>query len=219
MQHLTTISPYERPEPFLPPYIPQELSTVINPWTLFFSPISTQPVRPGSLQCGDQHGLLHLTPREGTVPVSTVWVRNSRKMPLTQYALRLTRSPSSRYCQPEEQPISSPDAANGLSPRSSNDPILTAFAQLGALRLNAKRGLITLSSISREFVIAESGQSLSLQLDNDEKDRLWHGAGPLHSSFGRTPGPALTSFFCESPHESFAFIPDLRDDDRFKDTP
>jgi signal transduction histidine kinase len=29
----------------------------------------------------------------------------------------------------------------------------------------------------------------------------------------------LTSFFCESPHESYAFVPDLRDDDRFKDMP
>ncbi|KIN03519.1 hypothetical protein OIDMADRAFT_116731, partial [Oidiodendron maius Zn] len=112
----------------------------------------------------------------------------------------------------------SPDAAKENSPRSSDDPILTAFAQLGALRLNAKRGFITLSTISKEFIIAESGQSLSLQQDNDEKDRLWHGAGPMESSC-RSPGPVLTSFFCESPQETYVFISDLREDDRFKDMP
>lgn len=65
---------------------------------------------------------------------------------------------------------------------------MTAFAQLGALRLKAERGVITLSTGCREWIIAESGQSLSLQQDNDETDKLWHGVGVL-KTVGCTSSP------------------------------
>lgn len=61
--------------------------------------------------------------------------------------------------------------------------MLSAFAQLGALRLNAKRGVITLASNSKEYIIAESSQSLSLQQDNDAQDKLWHGIGAFDCEY------------------------------------
>jgi hypothetical protein len=61
--------------------------------------------------------------------------------------------------------------------QSSNDPSLTAFAQLGAHRLKAKRGLITLSTRDIEYIVAESGVGLGLQQDDDSNDPLWHGTG------------------------------------------
>lgn len=64
---------------------------------------------------------------------------------------------------------------------------------MGALRCEAKRGLITLSSGSTEYIIAESGQRLSLQKDDDETDRLWHGEGKLIRETGM--GPTISSIF------------------------
>jgi signal transduction histidine kinase len=90
---------------------------------------------------------------------------------------------------------------------------------LGALRLNAKRGFITLSTISREFIIAESGRSLSLQREDDEQqDPLWHGIGAT-DAYGSTPGPVVTTHFCESAGETHLVVSDMSKDDRFKDMP
>jgi signal transduction histidine kinase len=101
-----------------------------------------------------------------------------------------------------------------VTPRSSNDPILTAFAQLGALRLNVKRGLITLSTNCKEYIIAESGQSLSLQKDDDEQDRLWHGIGQISCTTGA--GPELASIFCTAGESlTHLAINDLTKDEQF----
>lgn len=62
-------------------------------------------------------------------------------------------------------------------PRSSRDKALTAFAQLGCLRLNAKRGVVTLIDSEKQFIIAEATKSLSL-LDDAQHvpgDELWFG--------------------------------------------
>ncbi|EPE31883.1 CheY-like protein [Glarea lozoyensis ATCC 20868] len=81
-----------------------------------------------------------------------------------------------RYYQPDEEKAKiNPDGSR--VPQASSDPILTAFAQLGALRMNTKRGIITLSTSTAEFMLAESGKALSLQKDDDEHDQLWHGVG------------------------------------------
>ncbi|EHK96021.1 putative Sensor protein gacS [Glarea lozoyensis 74030] len=80
------------------------------------------------------------------------------------------------YYQPDEEKAKiNPDGSR--VPQASSDPILTAFAQLGALRMNTKRGIITLSTSTAEFMLAESGKALSLQKDDDEHDQLWHGVG------------------------------------------
>jgi hypothetical protein len=89
---------------------------------------------------------------------------------------------TSRYFQPLGI---SPESGDGLDQartrQSSSDPALTAFAQLGAHRLKAKRGLITLSTKDTEYIAAESGVGLGLQQDDDSKDPLWHGTGYVSS--------------------------------------
>lgn len=57
------------------------------------------------------------------------------------------------------------------------DVALAAFAQLGALRLNARRCIVSLSSSNVEYVLAESTRTLSLQYDTTENtsDELWIG--------------------------------------------
>lgn len=109
----------------------------------------------------------------------------------------------------------------GVSRGSGNDLSLTAFAQLGALRLNAKRVIISLVGRDTEYVIAEASKTLSLQDDNrhHEGDQLWHGVGPLQSTalmgsvlmdlLAGTSQPAL-------PHLA---INDLSKDERFCQLP
>lgn len=119
-----------------------------------------------------------------------------------------------RYYQPAQE-SGTADAQSPTVPQSSSDPCLTAFAQLGALRLNAKRGLITLSSISAEYILAEAGQSLSLQKDDDHKDRLWHGVGVLKDNSGL--GPDLVKLFCTPEADvPFVVINDLTKHETFK---
>jgi len=71
-----------------------------------------------------------------------------------------------------------------IAARSSADPVLTAFAQLGAHRLRGKRGLITLSTRDTEYILAEATVGLGLQQDNDKNDPLWHGAVALKENCG-----------------------------------
>ncbi|GJC86108.1 hybrid signal transduction histidine kinase A [Colletotrichum liriopes] len=57
------------------------------------------------------------------------------------------------------------DANNLIPPlelRSSSDPALTAFAELGALRLHASRALVSLFDSKYQYIVAEATPSLSL---------------------------------------------------------
>jgi signal transduction histidine kinase len=92
---------------------------------------------------------------------------------------------------------------------------LTAFAQLGALRLDAKRGVITVSAKDREYIIAESGQRLSLQQDDDEDDKLWHGVGWLAQT---GMAQEFATIFSAKDAPSHIYVGDLSKDERFKDT-
>ncbi|TVY78234.1 Autoinducer 2 sensor kinase/phosphatase LuxQ [Lachnellula suecica] len=120
-----------------------------------------------------------------------------------------------RYYQPDDAPTT-PDEKH--VPKASSDPCLTAFAQLGALRLNTKRGLITLSTGSAEFIIAESGQALSLQQDDDENDRLWHGVGTFKcpTSTHITIGSEVVNHFCRT-GDHYLVVNDATKDDVYKD--
>lgn len=66
-----------------------------------------------------------------------------------------------------------------LSPKahSSSDRALNAFAQLGALRLKARRVMISLVDRTHEYILAESTRTLSSQDDDvhDAGDSLWLG--------------------------------------------
>ncbi|CZR54524.1 uncharacterized protein PAC_04408 [Phialocephala subalpina] len=114
-------------------------------------------------------------------------------------------------------PNSNDADSTALKPKAkaSSDPCLTAFAQLGALRLNARRGLITVSTRDTEFVLAESGQRLSLQQDDDEDDKLWHGVGLIQNGTGIAP--EITKLFCQEDPPSHVLIGDLSKHERFKD--
>ncbi|KAK5052044.1 hypothetical protein LTR84_002848 [Exophiala bonariae] len=81
-------------------------------------------------------------------------------------------------------------------PRSSRDKALTAFAQLGCLRLNAKRGVVTLIDSEKQFIIAEATKSLSL-LDDDQHvpgDELWFG----NSFVARAQGVSQDAMYPET---------------------
>ncbi|KAH6682076.1 hypothetical protein B0J14DRAFT_577841 [Halenospora varia] len=121
-----------------------------------------------------------------------------------------------RYWQPEEAPLDA--EGKKTSKKAAGDPSLTAFAQLGALRLNAKRGIITLATHNSEWMLAESGRGLSLQKDDDENDKLWHGVGTFRCPNGKhtTVGAELVRHFCES-DDKYLVVPDMTKHDTFKD--
>ncbi|KAH7360818.1 putative sensor protein gacS [Rhexocercosporidium sp. MPI-PUGE-AT-0058] len=109
------------------------------------------------------------------------------------------------------------DQQPGPSKRASSDPTLTAFAQLGCLRINCKRGIITLSTKETEYVLAEATKELSLQKDNDETDNLWHGEGAVLP--GREGLGAQIRKVFDGPEPPAVFLcGDLQADDRFKDS-
>lgn len=63
-------------------------------------------------------------------------------------------------------------------PLGGDDTSLSAFAQLATLRLNVKRCIISLLGIDREYILAESTRTISLQSDevHAAADALWLGA-------------------------------------------
>ncbi|KAF2723364.1 hypothetical protein K431DRAFT_292738 [Polychaeton citri CBS 116435] len=65
------------------------------------------------------------------------------------------------------------------TPEPCLDTSLTAFAQLCALRLQARRCLLTLLSTNVEYVLTESTRTMSLLYDSveDVKDKAWIGTG------------------------------------------
>ena len=70
--------------------------------------------------------------------------------------------------------------------RSSRDTALTAFAQLGALRLNARRCVVSLFDAHTQHVLAEATRTLSLQDDDtfDVGDALVLGCGAFPREMG-----------------------------------
>lgn len=76
-----------------------------------------------------------------------------------------------------------------------NDAALAAFAQLCALRLNARRVLVTLLSTSVEYVLSEASRTTSLQYDTfeDPKDFLWIGTCSFPKDYGFN-GPNLNTW-------------------------
>ncbi|KAF2492138.1 hypothetical protein BU16DRAFT_105080 [Lophium mytilinum] len=112
----------------------------------------------------------------------------------------------------------------GYQPRSSRDKALTSWAQLAALRLNVRRGMVSLIDSSQQFILAEATKSLSLVSDKRHKpgDEVWLG----NTIIARTDGVchhALASTYSALEEDGSTYttealvIPDLRLDDRFKD--
>lgn len=73
--------------------------------------------------------------------------------------------------------ITDEDAARAHRPFSSPDPALTAFCQLGALRLKTRRAMLFFFDSNYAYVLAEATRTLSLQNDSvlSDEDGLWLG--------------------------------------------
>ncbi|KAL1641404.1 hypothetical protein SLS58_006105 [Diplodia intermedia] len=102
--------------------------------------------------------------------------------------------------------------APDLDPRPSNDAALSAFAQLGTHRLNAKRAFISLIDSQSQFVLAEATQTVPLGNPScaDAADPLWLGCAVIPRAFGA----------CQCALQSDALvINDLQRDRRFTDLP
>jgi len=71
----------------------------------------------------------------------------------------------------------------------AHDPTLTAFAQLGAFRLNCERSFISLMDHENQYIIAEATRSVSLndQKDTEEGDEVYLGARVLDMVWGVCP--------------------------------
>ncbi|RMD39250.1 hypothetical protein DV735_g5878, partial [Chaetothyriales sp. CBS 134920] len=139
--------------------------------------------------------------------------------------------PDGRYYQPWLQAYHTarPTVAvsrreDGFTPQNSQDRALTAFAQLGALRLAAKRCVITLIDSKNQYVLAEATRSLSLMDDarHADGDALWMG----NSVFPRGQGISCEAlspppYTAKGPGEDEFTAPaqvilDLAHDERFK---
>ncbi|GME31997.1 sensor histidine kinase response [Neofusicoccum parvum] len=150
------------------------------------------------------------------MPVSKTRLANERARerevcsyyPLSWDIPDLTESLSARFDGPAETRHRLPPP--GHVPRASPDPVLTAFAQLGALRLGAARSLISLIDSQSQLVLAEATGTLSLrsELTNDERNALWLGNCIIPRSCG------LCECVVNSPDEGVVVINDLQLDDR-----
>lgn len=121
-----------------------------------------------------------------------------------------------RYFQPPEP---SPTTLS-VHEASSPDTTLTALAQLCALRLHAKRAMISLIDREKQYFVAESTKTLDLINNNKsevEGDGLWFGCGTVDKS-GR-----LCEKTIELPsalgHVPCFTVTDLSKDDRFNRLP
>jgi signal transduction histidine kinase/GAF domain-containing protein len=110
----------------------------------------------------------------------------------------------------------------GYEAKASRDKVLTAFAQLAALRLDVRRCMVSLIDSSRQYILAEATRTLSLQSESAEveADDLWLGHTILkrddavcHHTFDSTytaieqDGRPYTA--------NCLVIPDCREDERF----
>ena len=122
--------------------------------------------------------------------------------------------------------LDDPDAVRMHLPSSSPDRSLTAFCQLGALRLGTRRAMMFFFDKHYAYVLAEATRTLSLQNDavHDIEDELWLG----HTVIPR--GYSVCEHTANLPANQGSnqgdlnaggihIINDLRDDVRFCDRP
>jgi hypothetical protein len=139
-----------------------------------------------------------------------------------------SRQPSpSPPLQHAQTPPGTPPPSEDLPPQASDDKALTAFAQLGALRLNARRCLISFFDRKDCFLLAEATKTLALHTGEAEfeDDSLAFGSSifPKEQSlcyYTVNLPPKYTTL----PIDDLDGIPslvvnDLSKDERFKDYP
>ncbi|KAH0091566.1 hypothetical protein KCU96_g7513, partial [Aureobasidium melanogenum] len=94
--------------------------------------------------------------------------------------LRILAGPDIRWTDPN-----SPESIAEHNPTSSTDKALTAFCQLAALRLKARRAMIFCFDSQHAYTLGEATQTLSFEDDNihDDGDNLWLGMTKLPRGF------------------------------------
>lgn len=105
----------------------------------------------------------------------------------------------------------------GNYPNASRDNVLTVFAQLAAVRMNAQRAMISLFDRKQQFVIAEATPRSCLRGESggDQADGLWLGVGQFPRQRIAMCYHAMRSFI---DNESYLFVVnDLTKDERFCD--
>ncbi|KAJ6014408.1 hypothetical protein N7540_008999 [Penicillium herquei] len=104
----------------------------------------------------------------------------------------------------------------GQRPNVSRDNVLTVFAQLASLRLNAKCALISLFDRTTQHVVAESTQHLGLRsaASGEASDSLWRGVQQLPRENIPMCNQAMNTFTSEGKSEFM--VPDLTKDPRFQ---
>jgi GAF domain-containing protein len=110
--------------------------------------------------------------------------------------------------------------------RCSHDTTLTAFAQLAALRLNVKRGMVSLIETNTQIILAEATQTLSLVDESRHApgDHIWLGnvSLPRQDCIDEHAFGAITTCKDASGCDvdvSALVVNDTTQDARFKDRP
>ncbi|KAL6228781.1 hypothetical protein BDW75DRAFT_131493 [Aspergillus navahoensis] len=105
----------------------------------------------------------------------------------------------------------------GNFPNASRDNVLTVFAQLAALRMNAQRAMISLFDKKQQHVIAEATPTSGLRGDRgrDPADGCWLGVGQFQRQRIAMCYHAMKSFVDEG--NNLFVVNDLTKDERFRD--
>ncbi|KAJ5495055.1 hypothetical protein N7539_000171 [Penicillium diatomitis] len=104
----------------------------------------------------------------------------------------------------------------GRHPNVSRDNVLTVFAQLASLRLDALRALISLFDRTTQHVVAEATPNLGLRSPKSGQDAkcLWRGVQQLPRDNIPMCNEAMTAFTKEK--KDVFLVSDLKADSRFK---
>ena len=181
---------------------------------------------------GPSHDAPARSARSSALAIGTGTDSMARYYPRPGFQRPHTDGSASRQTSPSpasnsQTPPSTPPPTLDYAPRASDDKALTAFAQLGALRLNARRCLISFFDRKDCFLLAEATKTLSLDTGEAEfdDDRLCFGTTifPKEQSlcyYTVNLAPKYTTLPLEDPSDLPSLIVnDLSKDQRFCNFP
>ncbi|KAF1844721.1 sensor histidine kinase-like protein/response regulator [Cucurbitaria berberidis CBS 394.84] len=112
----------------------------------------------------------------------------------------------------------------GYRPQTSKDRSLTAFAQLAALRLDARRAMVSLIDSHRQYILAEATRTLSLFSPTAElpEDQVWLGNAILNKADAICFHTFKSTYTAKEDNgetltAECMVVPDCRSDPRFSD--
>ncbi|KAK7632306.1 histidine kinase G7 [Phyllosticta citricarpa] len=160
----------------------------------------------------------------GTSPTMAMYPEAARERDLHRYYQPWLDGHLQSLVNVNTQGAGLPLTYKGYRARPSRDKALTAFAQLAALRLNVRRCMISLVDSHQQYILAEATQTLSLidDLRHRPGDNIWLGQTVISRRDG-VEEHLFGSRYTADDGDGNTFvaealvIPDLREDDRFKD--